>query len=379
MYPFLFINRLKVLLKNKALIFWSLFFPLVLGTLFSLAFSNLFSSILFDPFEIAVVSDDNYNKEGNLKYIIEYLSSDSDDKIFITTYVAHENEALELLLNNKIVGYIIVSEKIEIASTTNSIETTIMKSVVDEYYQTYSLIANITEYNPSIIANDIMEAINEDVNYFTDISNKNVDFTIIYFYTLIGMMCLYGGFFGMDAVCETEANLSKRAARMSVSPRKKLAVLLTFLLCGLLIHYLEILILLGYLVIVLGVNFGNQLGYILLLSLCGSLAGITMGIFIGSSTKKSQMIKTAIIVSVSMVCSFLSGMMVWTMKYIINQHIPFLNMINPVALITDGLYALYYYETFTRYFTNVIGLLIFSVVMVALSYLFIRRKKYGSI
>ena len=71
--------------------------------------------------------------------------------------------------------------------------------------------------------------------------------------------------------------------------------------------------------------------------------------------------------------------MVWTMKYIIQEHAPIVNKINPVAVITDGLYSLYYYNTLDRYFYNIINLIIFSVVMVIGSYFFIRRKKYDSI
>ena len=40
---------------------------------------------------------------------------------------------------------------------------------------------------------------------------------------------------------------------------------------------------------------------------------------------------------------------------------------------------LYYYDTVTRYYNNIISLAIFSAIMIIISYIFIRRQKYDSI
>ena len=80
-----------------------------------------------------------------------------------------------------------------------------------------------------------------------------------------------------------------------------------------------------------------------------------------------------------MLASFLSGMMGITMKYIIDTNIPILNKINPAAMITDGLYSLYYYRTLDRFYFNIISLIIFSIIMLVISYQGLRREKYDSI
>lgn len=76
---------------------------------------------------------------------------------------------------------------------------------------------------------------------------------------------------------------------------------------------------------------------------------------------------------------FFSGMMGITMKYIIDTNMPILNKINPASMITDGFYSLYYYDTLDRYWLNIIGILIFSGIMITLSYTSLRRQKYDSI
>ena len=372
-----FKNQLIITLRSKSLIFWTLLFPIILGTFFSLAFSNLYSDEIFEPIDIAVVNDENYNLQTDFKQIINDISS-SEDKIFNVTLV-DEEQAKELLSNNKVVGYYIVKDNIKIVVKTSGIDQTIMKYVVDNYYQTYSVAQNLYKYNPSNFSEELINNINTDKDLFVDTSNKNTDFTVIYFYTLIGMVCLYAGFFGINSVKETEANLTKRAARLSVAPTHKLKNLIATLLSGLLISFVELIILICYLVLILNVDFGNQIPAILLLGFVGCLAGISLGTFIGVSNKLGEGLKSGLLLATSMTCSFLSGMMMWQMKYIIANNVPILNAINPVSMITDALYSLYYFSDLTRYYSNIISLLVFSLIMIIMSYLFIRRKKYDSI
>ena len=56
----------KVLLKNKALIFWTFIFPILLGTFFKMAFSNIESSEQFSAIKIAIVDNEEY--KSNLIY-----------------------------------------------------------------------------------------------------------------------------------------------------------------------------------------------------------------------------------------------------------------------------------------------------------------------
>ncbi len=109
------------------------------------------------------------------------------------------------------------------------------------------------------------------------------------------------------------------------------------------------------------------------------MAGLSLGIAVATLIKSNENTKTGILIAVTMFGCFLSGMMGITMKYIIDKNIPILNKINPASMITDGFYSLYYYSTLDRFWFNIISLLIFSAVMIALSYSSLRRQKYDSI
>lgn len=100
---------------------------------------------------------------------------------------------------------------------------------------------------------------------------------------------------------------------------------------------------------------------------------------IGTVLKSNENVKVGIVIAVTMFGCFLSGMMGITMKYVIDKNVPILNKINPASMITDGFYALYHYTTLNRYWFNIASLLIFAFVMMAISYLVLRRQKYDSI
>ncbi|MGL5514055.1 MAG: hypothetical protein ACRDBM_12570, partial [Sporomusa sp.] len=101
--------------------------------------------------------------------------------------------------------------------------------------------------------------------------------------------------------------------------------------------------------------------------------------FIGTVVKASENVKISIIVAVTLVLSFLCGLMYDNIPSIVNEQFPILNRINPAALIKDSFYCLSVYDTYTRYFLNIISIFVISFVMLAVSALILRREKYASI
>jgi len=111
----------------------------------------------------------------------------------------------------------------------------------------------------------------------------------------------------------------------------------------------------------------------------GSVVGISFGIFVGTMLKTKLATKNATITAVSMLFSFFAGMMVIDMKYLVLEYFPLAAYLNPVSLITDALYSLYYYSTLDRYFTNIVYLLLIALFFGGSSLIMMRRKKYDSI
>lgn len=384
---------LKTLFRNKMLIFWTFAFPIILGTFFSMAFSNIENSEKLSIINIAIVDNEDFKNNEIFKEAFKNLSDEgNEDRLFNTKYVA-EDEAKRLLEEGEIVGYMLLEEDApKVVVTTSGINETILKYVTEEITQTTDIVKTIAEaeitkemmagnYNidyEKIYKNILEMTQNQEAN-IENISSKNLSYTMIEFYTLIAMSCLYGGILGMVAINQNLANMSSNGKRVFVAPTSKGKVVLGSVLAGYIAQLVGLALLFIYTVFVLKVDYGDNLPLIIALGMVGSLAGLTMGVAIATLLKTNENVKTGIVISVTMLGCFLSGMMGITMKYIVDKNIPIINKLNPASMITDGFYSLYYYDTLDRYLFNIASLLIFAAIMIFISYISLRRQKYDSI
>ena len=383
----------KTLFRNKMLIFWTFAFPIILGTLFNLAFSNIENSEKLNIIDIAIVNSEEFQNDEIYKEAFKNLSDENnEDRLFNTKYISKE-EAITLLEDGKITGYFeLENNKPKVTISTNGINETIFKYIVEEIEEQKSIITNIANEkisqelkngNLSLdyqkIYSEILTKLDSSEVKLKNISNSNLSYTMIEFYTLIAMTCLYGGILGIVTINNNLPNMSNKGKRVSVAPISKGKLIFGSLLASYVVQLIGLALLFIYTVFVLKVDYGENLPLIILLALVGSLAGLSLGIAIGTLVKSNDNTKTGILIATTMLGCFLSGMMGITMKYIVDKNVPIVNKINPASMITDGLYSLYYYNTYNRYFFDVISLLIFSIIMIMISYRGLRRQKYDSI
>ena len=211
------------------------------------------------------------------------------------------------------------------------------------------------------------------------LGGRTIDGNVQFFYALIAMGCLYGCFIGFGAAVSLQANLTALAARRCVTPTHKLKLVFSELISSFLLGYVDVVILLLYLRYGLKLDFNGQMGRMLLICFLGSLIGVSMGIFVGSLGKMKEGAKIGIILGISMICSFLAGLMNGNMKDIVERHAPFINRINPAALISDAFYCINVYDDTVRYHRSLVTLAVMSLVLVVASFLLIRRERYDSI
>ena len=284
------------------------------------------------------------------------------------------------------------NETQKVVVNTSGTSETIFKYVTEEISQTSEVVKNLAEneiakemtagnYNIDYekIYQDVIEIAQNQRANIENVSNSNLSYTMIEFYTLIAMTCLYGGLLGMVAINQNLPNMSSNGKRISASPTSKTKVVLSSLLAGYITQLIGLALLFVYTIFVLKVDYGTNLPLIILLGMVGSLAGLSMGLAIGTLLKTSENTKIGIVSSVTMLGCFLSGMMGITMKYIVDKNVPIINKINPANMITDGFYSLYYYDTLNRYYFNIASLLIFAFIMIGISMFSLRRQKYDSI
>ena len=378
---------LKILLKNKSLIFWTFAFPILLGTLFNMAFSNIEKSEKLSIIDIAIINSDEFDNDKIFKETMQTLSDDNNkNKIFNITYT-DISKAKKMLLNEEITGYLKFNENnIDIIVNSSGINETILRSIVDEIEREKEVINTLVKKETekgnidyTAIYNKIALLLNNSNATLKDISNKNLSYTMIEYYTLVAMAVLYGALISMNVVNYKLANMNSVGKRTAVSKVGKGKLFLGSLLASYIVQMLSLLILLVYTIFVLKVDYGSDIIHVILLIAIGSLASLTLGLGVSTMLKTNENAKTGILIAITMLWSTLSGMMGITTKYVIDKNIPILNILNPANMITDAFYSLYYYDTLNRFYSNIISLLVFSLIMIIISYESLRRQKYDSI
>lgn len=384
---------LNTLFKNKTLIFWTFAFPLILGTFFDMAFSDIAKNEKLEVFDIAVVEKDENEENKIYTTSIDELSIEGDENQLFNTHYTSLEDAKNLLEKGEITGYVVLDDTPKVVVKSSGIEETILKSVIEEIATSSETIKIFIEENvknadfPIRDYETFIEKLVEEAkdllidteSPIEDISRQNLDYTMIEFYTLIAMSCLYSGILALYSIDNVLTNMSNKGKRVAVSPTRKGILVLSSTLASYVVQVIGLSLLFAYSIFILDVDFGNNLAGIILLSLVGSVAGLSIGLAVATVVKSNENMKTGIIISLTMLGCFLSGMMGISMKYIIDKNVPLINRINPANMITDGFYSLYYYDTPNRFYLNIFSLIAFSLVLIGASIFVLRRQKYDSI
>ena len=373
----LYIARLKCLIRNKEGMFWSFLFPIGLATCFFFAFNNFMSNESFETIKIAYISEGS--EEDSLKIALEQAQMSEDTPMFSITY-SDSREASEMLEDGAIEAYIEGAKEPQLYVKERGMNETIVKSFLDSYRRMASTAHIILQDNPNAINEGLMEDLMKNNSYVQENNNqKNPNVVLGYFYSLLAFTCLFAANWGLEEVINIQADQSTKGARVNVSPIRKMKLFIINMIAAFTVHCVSITLFFIYLYSALKVDFGDNLAYVFLACLIGSLAGMMLGATIGIVVRKKAATKSTILTVVVLGGGFLSGMMVSDIRYLIATKAPVIAYINPVNLVTDAFYSLYYYDNYDRFYLNITILVFMTILMGAVSYIGLRRRSYASI
>lgn len=378
MFAHIFTARLKCLLRDRGLIFWTLLFPVILSVFFKMSFSNLNTAESFRPLAAAVVDDGRYRGDEAFRQALRNASQ-GKGRIFILTETTKAN-AEELLRENKIYGYFTDDGAVGVTVNGSGYEQSILKSFADSYLQTYSAASYLIAKNPSAAAGVAQSAAaQQDFTQEMPSGGGASDNTTLYYYSLVAMACLYGSFWGLKEVTDIQADLSARAARVNAAPIHKMRVFLSGVAASFAVDFSEVLFLLLFLRYALNISFGARTGLVVLTALTGTVTGIFFGGFVAAVVRGGEGVKVGILIGLSVLGSALAGMTYEGIKYAVQQYAPALCYINPANLLADAFYCLYCFDGYGRYALDMGLLGAFILLFGAGTYLTIRRREYANL
>jgi len=367
------------MLREKITMFWGFLFPLILCTLFYVSFGNIDHSLECIN-TAAVVKSDSEEAQAFQEFLQKMDGSEED---LISVEEMTEKEAKKKLQDGKIYGIYYIKAEPELVVTGSGVEESVLQSILKSYQSKLAIIQDITKERPEQLAQFIQEMQEKttQTSYVqeTSLGGKETDGMIQYFFSLIGMTCMFGCFLGFDSVITLQANVSMLGARRCAGATSKTIILLIDFMLISIVNFLEALVLIAYMVVVLNLDLGNEWGKIFLITFLGCIIGISMGILIGSIGKWKENKKIAVMLCASLASSFLSGLMVGGIKGLIEEYCPIVNRLNPASLISDAFYSIAIYQDAGRYTRNLVTMAILSATFLTGSFLIMRRVRYDSI
>lgn len=402
--------NIKVLVSNKALVFWTLAFPILLGILFKMAFGDIINQESFDTVPVAVVNSQTY-QDSLFKAAFEELSAPgssgitgAEKPVLKVQNVGTLEEGKQLLSDEKVSGVVEVTgmpvpgtdEKpdAKLTISANGMDQSILKIVLDEIIQRVDMIAKLADAEvgaqissgtppESIDAGQITQAVQRNLEasgfVLNDRSPKSLDLIMAEFFSLVAMAALYGGMFSMTVMNNAQPPLGVIGRRVAVAPTRKAKLIGSGIISSYLVQLVGLILLLAVCHFIFGIDFGQNWALTFLLTTVGALVGLSFGTAISTLVPGGENMKIGVLIGLTMMGSVMAGMMGGGMRYMIDQSVPLMNKVNPVALITDGFYNLFYHPGFEGFWLDVLLLLGISVLLLGASLLVLRRQRYDSL
>lgn len=373
-------ETIKITVRSRETMIWTVLFPLVMALLFYAAFSSLDISSALEPISVALVEDEASGQCPGLVQLLQELSeAEEGEKALLSLQsYADRQTCLQLLEDGDVCGVIAVQEGEPVLTVKEEgLEQTILRQILTQYRQTFAAVKSAS--SPQEAAQALELAGSQMVIRQVSLTRSNPSEMVNYFYSLLAMVCLFGMFQGVTAAYNLQANQSALGARRCIAPRRYASELLGNVLGSAIVHLASVWFSLAFMALVLKISFGGRLLWAALGCLAGSLTGISLGLFLGSFPKLGLQAKIGLSVAVSLLLCFLSGMMMGGLNYWIHQHVPFLSWINPASRLVDALHSLYYYDSLEPFFLNTGILFVFCAAFFILAALRLRRYQYESI
>ncbi len=361
---------LKILINGKVTIFWTLVFPILLGTFMYIAFGNVMETDeMFKNVDVAVIC------EGDGETVVTVLESlENGDEKLLNVRRMTEEEALAAVKDGEVQAAIYTSD-LRMIGYNSSYKTTVIESILVQYKQNQAIFEKLAYGKDEAGLKALMEKMTSSSSFVKEKASTNGSQNELYnyFFAVFAMSCLFASFSSVFTTHNMQAYSSTLGMRRCVSPVRKSVMIVAEYAALCLIHFIVELIALLYFTLI-GIDFGDKYPAIMLMLLVGCMIGLSIGVIVGSIPKLKQGGKVGIAVGIGMLLSVLADLCISGIKESIEKTAPIINRINPAALITDSFYSLNVYSDYSRYTKDMLALVIEAVILLVAGFMVIRRN-----
>lgn len=381
-----FTYRLRTYFRNGSILFWNAAFPLILMTIFGIVLLPLGNEEGADlNLPVAIVSNDHWEENGPLQEAIREISADSaaGHGGLLEVTLTDREDAEQLLERGTVDGIIIpdADNLLTLRVMNDGLSQSIIYSFTNQFTQMSSSVTELMTAHPERISQvaGAFESYDSDLFFERDAWADRGNPFASYFFALMGMVVLYGMTFAIFELNQILGNQSPQGARLHVSPAKRGTILSAGILVCFIFQYAINWIMILYMDLFLGVNLLEYGWQLALLMFAATLCSIGFGMIIGITVKARADTKISMAIGISMLMSFLAGMMTPNVRYTMIRNVPFLARLNPAELMADSLFSIYFFDNTTRLLTNCLQFIIYAIILFIVSGLLLRRQSYESV
>ena len=311
------ITTVKTLLRRPSTWVWGALFPIALSTMFMFMFANLSSDGKIDPVPVAVVADEAWDA-STFKGVATSLAKEDNDQLLEIHELDDAADANRALKAGEVAGIYTVDDagvpKLTLLSSYDSsrassvlTDRSILETVASSYTQNAELMSQIAQDNPAALADPeaVARALSlEGGTRRVSLTRTTPDGTVIYYYALFGLVAMMSAEFAALSVVDLQPNLSGLGARRCVGGLSKTASLAGIFVGSWLVSFASMAIAIGYVRLVVGVDFGGREGLCLVGGAASALAATGLGLFVGTlPVKGGKASKSGILTGFATTCA----------------------------------------------------------------------------
>ena len=142
--------RMKTMLRQKTLIFWSLAFPLILGMLFYFMFSGINDLEQFQKVPVGVLKGDALPEE--FVTLLKGVKTEDEIPLFQVKTYDDRTGAEKALQSEKIYGIIQAKDDLSLTVKSSDHYSSLIKTFLDQYRENTALITDMSEKHPDQVS-----------------------------------------------------------------------------------------------------------------------------------------------------------------------------------------------------------------------------------
>lgn len=373
---------LRIVSRKPMNIFWILFFPIILVTLFKMTMGSVdVVSGFSEKIKLELVKTNNSFIDKQIQNAFDLKELKNYCEFNISDSIENSQEKLE---KEEIDGYFYIQENEDSTYTLvaktgyNNFANSMIETVSENFVHTANSIYD-TMIEP--IIDNSQDARQGDYTKKGDQTFKEEDvpsLAAIYTYPAIIYSILFTGLIVQYSIRSMSSNMSYTGMRVELSTDKKSKTFIAAILATFTVGFIALIILSVYIQFVMGVDLGltTHFAYLMLIYIIGLIVSILLSSMIVMITnRKDEQVQGNILSAVLMIMYFFSGGMVGNLSLTIKKYVPFLYYINPAALLSDSINYLSYKKDLSVIWLNLGIIALSGIVYLLVSIFALRRKK----